>query len=227
MYNVKHRYETMLWILRGESMAKQIEGVYERILACAKREFLDKGYTDASLRTIAANADTSTNSIYVRFKDKEGLFSVIVEPAVNGLMDMFMEAQETFHSFDQEKQRQEMGSYTQHEMERLIDYIYDNLDAFHLLLDASYGTRFQYFVDELVRVEVKYTHKFMEVMGYQIDFERDMTENLLHIVTTSYFEGMFEVIRHGMGREESKRYMTLLGEYHHTGFSAIFFQEQN
>ncbi len=208
-------------------MAKQIEGVYERILACAKREFLDKGYTDASLRTIAANADTSTNSIYVRFKDKEGLFSVIVEPAVNGLMDMFMEAQETFHSFDQEKQRQEMGSYTQHEMERLIDYIYDNLDAFHLLLDASYGTRFQYFVDELVRVEVKYTHKFMEVMGYQIDFERDMTENLLHIVTTSYFEGMFEVIRHGMGREESKRYMTLLGEYHHTGFSAIFFQEQN
>ncbi len=53
-------------------MAKQIEGVYERILECAKKEFLEKGYMDASLRTIAAEAETSTNSIYVRFKDKGG-----------------------------------------------------------------------------------------------------------------------------------------------------------
>ena len=45
-------------------MAKQIEGVSERILSCARAEFLDKGYTDASLRVIAAAAETSTNSIY-------------------------------------------------------------------------------------------------------------------------------------------------------------------
>lgn len=35
-------------------MAKQIEGVYENIIACATKEFLNKGYADASLRTIAA-----------------------------------------------------------------------------------------------------------------------------------------------------------------------------
>ena len=51
-------------------MAKQIEGVYEAVLACAKKEFLEKGYTDASLRTIAQEAGTSTSSIYTRFKDK-------------------------------------------------------------------------------------------------------------------------------------------------------------
>ena len=34
-------------------MAKQIEGVYEAVLECAKKEFLEKGYKDASLRTIA------------------------------------------------------------------------------------------------------------------------------------------------------------------------------
>ena len=37
-------------------MAKQIEGVAERIIDAAKKEFLDKGYVDASLRTIAAAA---------------------------------------------------------------------------------------------------------------------------------------------------------------------------
>ena len=44
-------------------MAKQIEGVYEAVIACAKKEFLEKGYTDASLRTIAQEAGTSTSSI--------------------------------------------------------------------------------------------------------------------------------------------------------------------
>ena len=45
-------------------MAKQIEGVYEAVLKCAKKEFQDKGYKDASLRTIAQEAGTSTGSIY-------------------------------------------------------------------------------------------------------------------------------------------------------------------
>ena len=34
-------------------MAKQREGVYERVLECARREFLAKGYQNASLRSIA------------------------------------------------------------------------------------------------------------------------------------------------------------------------------
>ena len=34
-------------------MTKPIEGVSERILSCAKEGFLEKGYADASLRTMA------------------------------------------------------------------------------------------------------------------------------------------------------------------------------
>ena len=41
-------------------MAKQREGVYERIIECARKEFLEKGYMDASLRTIATQAGTTT-----------------------------------------------------------------------------------------------------------------------------------------------------------------------
>ncbi len=48
------------------------------ILSCAKKEFLEKGYKDASLRVIAQEAGTSTGSIYTRFGDKEGLFEAIV-----------------------------------------------------------------------------------------------------------------------------------------------------
>ena len=73
-----------------EPVTKQVEGVSEKIIACAKEEFLQKGYSDASLRTIAEKAGTTTGSIYSRFKDKEGLFSAIVEPAADHLVQMFL-----------------------------------------------------------------------------------------------------------------------------------------
>ena len=81
-------------------MAKQKPGVYDRVLECAKDEFLSKGFLDASLRAIAQEAGTSTGSIYTRFGDKEGLFRAIVEPVVDEFRAMFREIQESFHQLD-------------------------------------------------------------------------------------------------------------------------------
>ena len=203
-------------------MAKQIEGVSERILRCAKAEFLDKGYTDASLRNIAAAAETSTNSIYVRFKDKEGLFSAIVEPALSVMLERFLKIQEDFCRMDGAAQSKHMAEYADGGTLELVNYMYDHLDEFRLLLDASYGTRFHNFVDELVRIEVEYTSRYMEATGFPAHLSDTVTEKLLHIVTTSRFESIFEVIRHGMSREEAAKYIDLLSHYHRTGFFAVF-----
>lgn len=203
-------------------MAKQIEGVYERIIECAKAEFLDKGYSDASLRVIAAAAETSTNSIYVRFGDKEGLFSAIVEPVLSEMTERFLKIQEAFHHMDKSAQEAHMTEYADGGIMELTNYMFDHLDEFRLLLDASYGTRFHNFVDELVRIEVEYTYKYMEAVGCPAQMGDALTEKLLHIVTTSRFESIFEVIRHGMSREEATDYINLLSRYHRTGFFAIF-----
>ena len=208
-------------------MAKQIEGVAERILTAAKQEFLEKGYVDASLRTIATAANTSTNSIYVRFGDKEGLFSAIVEPVLSEMIERFLKIQEDFHQMNRAAQAAQMPEYSDGGTAELMDYMYEHLDAFRLLLDASYGTRFHNFVDELVRIEVEYTYKYMETVGYPAQFGDALTEKLLHIVTTSRFESIFEVIRHGMSREEAKKYIELLSRYHRTGFLAIFSPKSN
>ena len=206
-------------------MAKQIEGVSERILTCAKAEFLDKGYTDASLRAIAAAAETSTNSIYVRFKDKEGLFSAIVEPVLHQMIERFLKLQEAFCRMAPAEQTAHMAEYADGGTMALVDYMYDHLDEFRLLLDASYGTRFHNFVDELVRIEVEYTYKYMAEAG-GAPMGDAMTQKLLHIVTTSRFESIFEVIRHGMSRQEAAEYIDLLSRYHRTGFFAVFGTQQ-
>lgn|SRR5699024_553019 len=203
-------------------MAKQIEGVYESVLACAKKEFLEKGYKDASLRVIAQAAGTSTGSIYTRFKDKAGLFDAIVGPAADQLKDMFVEIQENFHSLDDSTQEAEMGEYTSRHQMEMLEYIYDHFDEFRLLLDCSDGTRFSGFVDELVDIEVEYTYKYMEVINCESVKSGVVTEDFIHIIVTAYFNGMFEVVRHNMSRDDARKYIRLLNRYHMQGFSTVF-----
>ena len=203
-------------------MAKQIEGVYEAVLECAEKEFLEKGYKDASLRTIAQEAGTSTSSIYTRFGDKEGLFRAIVEPVAEEMRRMFLEIQENFHQLDDNVQQSEMGRYTSlHQME-LLDYIYDHFDEFLLLLDGAEGTQFACFLDELVDIEVDYTYKYMEVIGCESVRSGQVTEDFIHIIVTAYFNGMFEVVRHNMSKADAVKYVKLLNRYHMQGFSTVF-----
>ena len=175
-------------------MAKQIEGVYERVLDCAKEEFLKNGYKDASLRTIAVAAGTTTGSIYTRFGDKAGLFSALVEPVVQEMLQIFCRTQEIFHALDEETQKSTMPKYSSKSMDQLLDYMYAHFDAFRLLLDSSYGTKYHHFIDEMVRIEVDYTYRYMEVIGCESIKRGIVTEEFLHIITTASFEGAFDVV---------------------------------
>ena len=66
-------------------MAKRIEGVTEKLLECAKEEFLANGYENTSLRIIAEKAGYTKGVIYIRYPDKESLYRALVEPVADGL----------------------------------------------------------------------------------------------------------------------------------------------
>ena len=224
-------------------MTKPIEGVSEKILACAKEEFLEKGYSEASLRTIAAKADTTTGSIYSRFRDKEGLFGAIVEPAAEGLTRIFLKTQEEFHAREAEVQPKVMETYVASGMDEMLDYVYDHFEDFQLLLDASYGTRYQDFVEHLVEIEKgdfycyevkssvadfhsKNGHNFIGDWNYMeatasLQDGSEITEEFVHITARAMFDSMFEVVRHRMDRDTARKYLHMLEKYHYGGWGAI------
>lgn len=184
-------------------MAKQIEGVSEKIEKCAREEFLKNGYTDASLRTIASEAGTTTGSIYSRYGDKEGLFSAIVEPAANEFIEKFRSIQEEFHSMESDRQAESLEDFTMDGMQRMVEYMYEHLEEFRLLVNAAHGTKFQNFVEHLVEIETDYTYKFMESVGLDPTKRKHITKDFMHIMNKALFESFFEVIRHDMSKEEA------------------------
>ncbi len=203
-------------------MTKQMEGVSEKIIACAKAEFLQKGFGEASLRTIAAKAGTTTGSIYSRFGGKEGLFGAIVEPTANHILKRFAEIQADFHALDESRQPQEMERTVSASMAEIIDYMYAHFEEMQLLVDGSYGTKYQQFIEEMIRIETEYTYKYMDVIKLPPKSRELISEEFVHIMVTSLFESFFEIIRHRMSKQNALKYADMLTKYHAAGWNTIF-----
>lgn len=202
-------------------MAKQIEGVTDSLLLCAKNEFLEKGFKDASLRVIAENANTSTSSIYTRFKDKAGLFNAIVKSAADNFEQRYEKELDIFDKMapmDWDK----MLEYTDNQQNLLIDMIYNDFSAFKLLVCHAEGTVFSDFINHVVEQDVQYTIKYIESIGNDAIVSKRLTPELLHILCSSYWSGIFEIVVHDMSKEDANTYIGQLKRFFKCGWQDIF-----
>lgn len=206
-------------------MAKQIEGVYENIIACATKEFLNKGYADASLRTIATEAHTTTGSIYTRFGDKEGLFEAIVGKHYDKIIEMYKAAQDEFASLPEESQPDNMASISGNCMYDGLLYCYDNLDVFKLILLKSEETKFSHMIDEMVKIEADATHKYLNVLKRLGKPSPKIDTKLEHMIITGMFNTYFELIIHEMPIEDAKLYLKEMREFYTAGWMKIMGQD--
>ena len=58
---------------------------HEKILAAARKEFMQYGFKDASMRRIGEEAGLTAAALYRHFAGKEALFGAVVEPAVHDI----------------------------------------------------------------------------------------------------------------------------------------------
>lgn len=118
-------------------------GTQTRILAAAKTEFLEKGFRNASLRTIVKLAGVTTGAFYGYYSNKEALFSALVEPHAAAIMGKFMQVQDHFAQLPDEDQIQQMGMESGACFDWMIDYLYSDqthYDAVKLIICCSEGT---------------------------------------------------------------------------------------
>lgn len=123
----------------------------ERLLESARREFLEKGYMKASLRTICKNAGVTTGALYFFFQDKEDLLRELVEEPLGGLTALIRQ-----HLSEE----MEMGanfvsagpdSRDIRAAKEIVRFMYRYYDIFLILLSKSQGSRYEnivnYFAD--------------------------------------------------------------------------------
>ena len=203
-------------------MASRIEGFDEAILFHAKNEFMEKGFVDASLRTIAQNAGVSTSTIYTRYSDKEGLFRFLVEKATALMKEYIYVSLNGFESLDIEKQRVEYREYADGGFPGLINILYDYFDEFKLVVEGSPNGYYQDFLESLVQLDVEATRKFLVNIGSEAYKTGRINDEFIHVVCSGFYAGLFEVVVHGMPRNTAEVYINELRTFYNNGWKSYF-----
>ncbi|MBQ6661280.1 MAG: TetR/AcrR family transcriptional regulator [Lachnospiraceae bacterium] len=174
----------------------------ERLLACAKEEFLANGFQKASLRTICAKADVTTGAVYFLFHDKEGLFSALVEPAYRGLMAALAkhfaeDAEEDFTTY--------VHTPGDHDdfAEMLINALYADYDAVTLLLTCAAGSKYENIVDQIIAL-LEQNFGAMAVR-YAASTGREVNPFMTHWLSHMSVMAYVHLITHERDREQALR----------------------
>lgn len=202
-------------------MIESAQSTQQSIMQAGKKEFLAKGFQAASLRNIVKEAGVTTGAFYGYYKSKEELFDALVAQPYQTIMAQYIKAQQTFAALPPKEQLLSMGDISGECMNWIVEYMYEQQDAFKLLLCCAEGTRYEQFIHQMAEIEVTYTHQFMNVLSQLGQPVREIDSQLEHILISGMFAAFFEIIIHDMPKEQATKYIKELREFYTAGWMKV------
>ena len=198
-------------------MPKTDKETLNKIHEAAEKEFLEKGFQDASLRNIVKTVGVTTGAFYGYYKSKEELFEALVGPVAEYFLNRFNEMVQEFNTLSVEEQ---MENYSNNYTAEGIEFAYNHLNCMKLLLTASGGTKYENFVHEIVELEIESTHRFMECMEKAGKPQIKINPYFEHTITSGMYNSMFELVIHDVPYEEALECAKEICKFYQAGWSA-------
>lgn len=197
----------------------------ERLIECAKREFLAKGFAKASLRNICAEAGLTTGAVYFLFKDKNGLLGAIVDEPLQKIQELMLyhfsaEQQEDFSTYQQRD-----GDHDQFAQE-LIGIMYDNYDAMRILLDRSQGSAYESVVDRFIDTTDSYYIELAQHYADSVPGKR-VNQYMLHWFSHVQIEAFVHLLTHESDRHKALQSIRTVIDFLVKGWMMYILEDDN
>ena len=132
-------------------MALKERALDDKIIAAAREEFSEKGYSGASLRKIAEKAGATVGAIQTRYKSKDDLFGCLLKSFLSEIEELFQNTRSEYYSNASADLLNELKISMQHESAAILRLIFDHYEEAVLLLCRSAGSSFEHYFDGLVQ----------------------------------------------------------------------------
>lgn len=202
-------------------MRTKTKGLSEKLILAARVEFLEKGYESASLRTIAQNAEITTGAIYRRYPDKEALFDALIEDTEEGFFQMFTTAQEEFFDLIEAGHTKESYDLTNEYLHKLVEYVYENLEDFKLILCYGAGSKDENFLHKLIELEVTRKNEYYTILREKGKLIGEIHPDVHHMLVAAYFTSLFEVVKHDIKKEDAISHIAQISTFFQSGFQSL------
>lgn len=193
----------------------------QRIIECAKKEFLKRGFIKAQVVEIAKSAKITTGAIYRHFKDKEDLFLSLVREVYDYTMNTleYVEAYEPDAMSVMLSEASVKDSFS--ETMKYVDYMYSHFEEFQLLLKCSQGSCMEDFIEEITKRYSKKNSDFIEAFYKEKIIDKKPDDLEIHIITKSFITALCECVLQNIPYDNVKSYIWDIVTFHHYGWYGV------
>ena len=140
-------------------MSNRDTSIDSRLIESARKEFIEKGFIKAELKTICEDANVTTGAVYKRYKGKEELFGAVVEKAVVTLDSFVSERTDVDFSSMSDEEVKNTWIMNEKYILDVFRILWDIREEFVLLLEKSAGTVHENFGHDFA---FRMTHAYMQ-----------------------------------------------------------------
>ncbi|MBI9107556.1 MAG: TetR family transcriptional regulator [Spirochaetales bacterium] len=181
------------------------EEIKDKIIKSAINNFYSSGYKFATMKEIAKDAAIPTGLIYSYFKNKEDLFSCIVNPALK-CIDSIYQIEKGINAEE---------NIFEIELPAIVNLLKQFHFEFVILLEKSEGSCFSNIKDELIQNIKDHLENLSFIQ------EKNIESFLLHIFSSNLIEGITEIAKYYKNEAWAEKILTMLLNYHFIGIKAI------
>ena len=198
-------------------MALRDHSLDDKITSAAMEEFLDKGYTGASLRKIAEKAGITVGAIQTRYRSKDELFASLLKPFLDDIEATFKSVKADYYSGADGGLLEQLKVSMRHESAAILRLILAHYNEAVLLFYKSAGSSLERYFDMVVQSKIDESAAFFHSMGYT-----GIDEKLLGLLISVQFDSYRRVVLDSPNTETAEDYMNSLMTYHLGGWVALF-----
>ena len=198
-------------------MALRDHTLDDKIITAARTEFLEKGYSGASLRKIAEKAGVTVGAIQTRYRSKDELFGSLLKPFLDEIEALFQNTRAEYDSDSDTDFPAGLKVSMRHESAAILHLIFDHYDEAVLLLCRSVGSSLAHYFDGIVQRKIDESVLFFRKAGFA-----GIDEKLLGLLIAAQFDSYRRIVAECSDRKIAEKYMDMLMVYHFGGWSAFF-----
>jgi AcrR family transcriptional regulator len=188
-----------------------------KIVEAAKKEFERCGFKEASMRNIAAEAGMSASGLYKHFPSKEEMFASLVEPVKAEFEREYRERERREYA-ELGSGKPEISAEQTGGNRWAMEYIYDHLEEFRLLVIKSGGTMYENYIHDVAKLEETSTLAFISELRKKGEAPIDLPRKEVHLLVTAQVNAVFEAVKHGFSKEEALHYADTLDGFFMPGW---------
>ena len=200
---------------------KKKSDTYGEILRNAKKEFLQKGFEKASMRSIAAMTGITAGALYRHFPSKAAIFDALVQPLITQTLSIGTDFSKIVVQLFNTESDMAIKEVIHMSIQRLCDLAYSRFDEFKLLFNRAAGTQYENIRHEFVMADVAACKSLIADLIAQGNSIHPLSDDQLHLIYSTALTPFFEIITHEYTYEQALSFMDILTDVMYFCWSKI------